>query len=147
GTVSRPSCWAARQRRSPAMIWCRPGPSRLTRMGWTIPFSRMEAASSSSRAASMPARGWKGLGSRLCVGTSEETSRGLSPSGSGRRAESPLPSAFLFMAHELLGQVQVGLGPLRPDVVEQDRLTEARGLPQADAPRHHRLEHLVLEVR
>src|SRR5687767_10070962 len=117
-------------------------------MGCTIPLSRMDAASSSRRAASMAVRGWSGLGSRLPAGTSSACCGGaLEASGSGRSAESPLPSAFLFMSHHFLGQVEVRLGPARADVVEEDRLPEARGLSQPHAARDRRAEHLVLEMR
>src|SRR5688572_16671993 len=116
-------------------------------MGCTIPLSRIDAASSSRRAASMATRGWNGLGSRLPTGTSYVRSGGApGASGSGRRAESPLPSAFLFMSHHFLGQVEVGLGPARADVVEEDRFPEARGLAQPHAARDRRVEHLVLEM-
>src|SRR4029079_17937647 len=118
-------------------------------MGCTIPLSRMDAASSLRRAGSMAERGWNGLGSRLATGaslawsTAEGTAAG---SGSGSSAESPLPSAFLFMSHHFLGEVQVGLRPPGLDVVEEDRLAEARSLPQAHGPRDRGPEDLVLEV-
>src|SRR4029453_18610280 len=105
-------------------------------MGCTIPVSFSEAASSCSRGRSKMVRGWNGLGSRLSSGTEDAVSAGTSAdSGSGRSAESPLPSAFLFMGHHFLGEVQVGLGAPGLDVVEEDRLAEARGLPQAHGAR------------
>src|SRR5688572_19502908 len=99
-----------------------------------MPLSWMEAASSSRRASFMAERGCTGFGSRASIGTSAAVS-GLAGagSGSGRRAESPLPRAFRFMAHHFLGQVQVRLGALRPYVIENNRFTEAGGLAQADA--------------
>src|SRR5688572_1933578 len=112
-----------------------------------MPLSLSDAASSSRRPASMAERGWKGFGSRRSTGTSWAPSAGaLGGSGSGRSAESPFPSAFLFMSHHFLGQLQVGLGPAGADVVEEDRLSEARRLAQAHAARDGRLEDLVLEV-
>src|SRR5262245_54743193 len=145
GTVSSPACCAARQRRSPAMIWYL-SPRRRTRMGWTMPLSRRESASSWRRPASTPIRGWCGFGSRLAVGSSIPAPPEGAGSGSGRSAESPLPSAFLFMGHHFLGEVQVGLGPLRPYVIEDYGFTEAGRLPEADAAGHRGLEDLVLEV-
>src|SRR5262245_5958683 len=114
-------------------------------MGCTMPLSRMEAASACSAAASMPSRGWKGFASSLSTGTSAACST-ADGSGSGRRAESPLPSAFLFMRHHFLGQVQVGLGPLGPYVIEQYGFAEAGGLGQPHAARDDGAVHLVLEV-
>src|SRR5262249_19245024 len=136
----------ARQRRSPAMIWKR-SPWRRTRIGCTIPLSRMDAASSPRRTASIAERGWNGLGSRLATGASSGDSTGAAAgSGSGSSAESPLPSAFLFMGPHFLGQVQVGFRPLGPDVVEEDRLAEARRLSEPHGARHRRAEDLLLEV-
>src|SRR5262245_26484677 len=111
-----------------------------------MPLSRMEAARACSAAASSFSRGWKGFASSRSTGTSVARAPGGASSGSGRRAESPLPSAFLFMPHHLLGQVQVGLGSLRPYVIEQYGFAEARGLGQPHAARDDGAEHLVLEV-
>src|SRR5262245_48006731 len=134
-------------------------------MGWTMPLSRMEAASSWSRAGSIAVRGWRGLGSSVAIGTSaaDVSAESGVPSGSGRSAERPLPRAFrlgpfiarsrssgeegeLPVGHDLLGELEVGLRPPRADVVEEDGLPEAGGLREADAPRHLDLEHLVTEV-
>src|SRR5260221_8128216 len=118
-------------------------------MGCTIPLSRMEAVSSLRRAGSRAERGWNGLGSRLATGASlaRSTAGGAGAgSGSGSSAESPFPRAFLFMSHHFLGEVQVGLRAPGLDVIEQDRLAEARGLPQAHGPRDRGPEDLVLEV-
>ncbi|MNR09345.1 hypothetical protein D3C85_1255420 [compost metagenome] len=71
GTLRRRAAWAARQRRSPAMI-CHipssPGWAR-TRMGCSTPLSRIEAVSSSRFSALNCLRGWSGLGFRLSIGT------------------------------------------------------------------------------
>ena len=61
GTFSRPARWAARQRRSPAMI-SYAFPARRTTMGWMRPLDLIERASSSMRASSARARGWYGFG-------------------------------------------------------------------------------------
>src|SRR5688572_9407892 len=128
------------------MTWNR-SPTRRTRIGCTIPLSWIEAASSPRRAGFMAVRGWTGFGSSAAVGTSAaESGRAGAGSGSGRRAESPLPSAFRFMAHHFLGQVQVRLGALRPYVIENNRLTKTGGRPQAHAAGNGGGEDLVLEV-
>src|SRR5262245_5157583 len=117
-------------------------------MGCTIPLSRMEAARDCRAAGSMTRRGCWGLGSSRSTATSavDSAPRSSPPSGSGRRAASPLPSALRFMGHHLLGQVQVGLGPPGADVVEQDGLAEAGGLGEPHAARDDGAEDLVLEV-
>src|SRR5512139_1956357 len=115
-----------------------------------MPLWRIDAANSSSAASVMTVRGWKGLGSRRSTGSCRVAPSPAGTvacgSGSGRRALSPLPSAFLFMRDELLRQLQVGLAALGPDVVEKDGLAEAGGLAQADTAGHRGTENLVLEV-
>src|SRR5260221_14755929 len=70
----------------------------------------------------------------------------FSTTGSGMRLLSPLPSACLFMtADHLAGQVEIRLGSLGTDIVEHDRLAEARRLPQTDVARNDRLVDLLLE--
>ncbi|MNT91651.1 hypothetical protein D3C72_2327870 [compost metagenome] len=71
GTNFSRAAWAARQRRSPAMIchmpsW--PGWAR-TRIGCKTPLSRIEAVNSSRCSAPNCLRGWSGLGFRLSIGT------------------------------------------------------------------------------
>ena len=56
GTRSRPATLAARQRRSPAMIWKR-SPTLRTTIGWMMPLARIDCASSCSRASSTWPRG------------------------------------------------------------------------------------------
>ena len=65
GTSCSPARAAARQRRSPAMIWKRSdsvGWGR-TRIGCSTPWARMELARLSSASGSIVVRGWYGLGS------------------------------------------------------------------------------------
>src|SRR5688500_5025438 len=117
-------------------------------MGCTIPDSCREAASSERRSLSNALRGWSGFGSRSSMGTSAAVSaESAVGSGSGRSADRPLPSAFLFMGHDFLGEVEIGLGPLRPYVVEQYRFTKAGGLGEPDAAGHNGTEQTILEVR
>src|SRR6186713_3296742 len=47
---------------------------------------------------------------------------------------------------EFFGEAQVALARPRFDVVEEDRLSEARSLGQTNAPWNRGLEHLVSEV-
>ena len=71
GTSWMPARWAARQRRSPAMISKlpeAPGAGR-TAIGWMMPRSLMEAASSSSSRAANCRRGLRGLGCRNSIAT------------------------------------------------------------------------------
>src|SRR5262245_32196568 len=115
-------------------------------MGWTIPVSLSDAASSASRPGSNTVRGWNGFGSRLEMGTVDVDSGGVSAgSGTGRSAESPLPSAFLFIGHDFLREIQVRLGASRPYVIEQYWFTETGRLGQPHAARHHAAEQAVLE--
>jgi hypothetical protein len=67
-SCSRARC-AARQRRSPAMIWKR-SPCGRSRIGWSTPRSAIEAASSSSASSSKMRRGWLGLGSIRAISIS-----------------------------------------------------------------------------
>ena len=62
GTLCRPASCAARQRRSPAMIWKRgaplaPGSMRRATIGWMMPLALIDRASSSSASASIARRG------------------------------------------------------------------------------------------
>src|SRR6202030_2133841 len=71
GTSCRPARWAACQRRSPAMISKASAAPRAgrTAIGWMMPRSLMEAASSTSWATGTSRRGLRGLGRRNSIGT------------------------------------------------------------------------------
>src|SRR5262245_35344560 len=110
-----------------------------------MPLSRIDAASSWSCSGRMEVRGWKGFGSRLSTATSAADSA-PDGSGSGSSADSPFPSAFLFMGDQFLGQIQVRLGAPGPYVVEQYGFTKAGRFAESDATRHRGPKHEVLEM-
>ena len=70
GMVVSPASCEALQRRSPAMIWKRSWSTCRSVMGCTMPSWRMELASSSRATGSNSRRGWLGLASICCSGTS-----------------------------------------------------------------------------
>src|ERR1700675_4367735 len=68
----------------------------------------------------------------------------------GRSAERPLPktlrcSGFLFIGQDLFCQLNVALRPTRAYVIDNNRLTETRGLSQTDTARDHRLKDCIIE--
>ena len=97
----------AARTRSPAMIsnW---SPLRRTRIGWMMPFTRIDCASSSSGPCWICRRGCRGLGTMRSRSTSSGTPRGAAGTGggataasagaSGIRALRPRPSAGRFSA-------------------------------------------------
>ena len=101
GISFSPARCAARQRRSPARIRYLP-PSRRTRIGSTIPCSRMEAASSSSRFSSNRFRGCFGFRSTASSGSERSIRPDAAPAAAevggaafARRAAIPRPRAGL----------------------------------------------------
>src|SRR6185369_1426127 len=94
GTRSRPASFAARQRRSPAMIWNR-SPIRRTTMGWMTPLLLIDCASSWSLASSTCPRGWNSFGVRRSISVST-VAVGRGGGRSGINALRPLPSAGRF---------------------------------------------------
>src|SRR5262245_59792378 len=110
-----------------------------------IPFSLMEAASP-SRSLKVP-RGWNLLGTIL------STSTIMSPSldsggGSGIRELRPRPSAFRFpfMVDDFPREVEIALGTFTANVVEHDRLAEARRFSEPDVAGNDGLENLISEM-
>src|SRR6266480_3134541 len=63
----------------------------------------------------------------------------VSVAAPGMSASSPLPSAFLGMAHDLRGERTITFGSTALRIVEYDRLTEGRGLAQPHVSRNRRL--------
>src|SRR4051812_904425 len=107
-----------------------------------MPLARIDAASSCSRSGSKTRLGWTGLASissmRIVWGLTAAAGAEAAAAGSatgalrvGRRAVNPLPSALrgpsggLFIGENLLGQLNVGLGSFRANVVTQDWLAVA----------------------
>src|SRR5215831_13561825 len=124
-----------------------------------MPFARMDCANSSSRSEVKIFRAWSGFGSIRSIATSRAVSSrwGCTGGGSGTAARgrvgtsapSPLPSAFrvsgLFMVENFLRKFDIAFGAFGTGVVRQDRLAEARGLCQSDAPGNDGLKDLFLE--
>src|SRR6185369_7045384 len=125
-----------------------------------MPLARIDAASSSSFASRKTVRGWSGFGSRRSRSTSISTSPCSTVAvPEEKSALSPLPSAFLVICQNLLGQIQVTVRTPTFHIVEQDRLAVARRLGEPHVARDRRLEdlrsekiaqvghHLIREVR
>src|SRR5260370_15731567 len=126
---------------------------------------------SSSRASSRTrVRGWKGLGSiksmSICCGPGCATSRasalaappafvacGCIGAGSGEllgsnsrmSVPSPLPSAFLGIGNDLLGELRVAFCALAMNVVKDDRFSEAWRFRKPHVERNYALEDLRSE--
>src|SRR5262249_46079477 len=64
----------------------------------------------------------------------------------GQSSGGPPIRRALVSPENLMSEGEVALTTLRLDVVQEDRLAEARGLAQTDVPGHDRFEHQVLEV-
>src|SRR3712207_717316 len=143
GTLSSPASLAARSLRSPAMS-SKPLSAVRTTSGWSMPTSRIEAASSLIPASGKLRRGWRVFGRIAEIGSSSNLSPPtLSPVAMS--AESPRPNPLLPTAQYLLGYCLVCLGPCAPGGVERDRQTEAGRLAQAHVPGYDRLEHPLTE--
>src|SRR5438128_11770455 len=103
----------------------------------------MESANSFKVSSSKFLRGWCEFGrmrsrsiSRSCSGsTSVEPNRALSPR----------PSAFLCAMNDLLCESDIALGPLRFDIVEQNRSTVARRLAKSNVAGDNGREYLLAE--
>src|SRR6185436_1568905 len=119
----------------------------LTTTGCRRPCDFMEPASSSMLASSNDRLGCLGFGRSLLTSSRRSAGRGgiggTAGTGTltieeGMRLLSPLPSAFLFMLHELLRQVEVRLGASGSNVVQEDRFAVAGRFTEADVPGHDR---------
>src|ERR1700680_3892542 len=104
-----------------------------------IPFSRIEAATSSSFPLVKVFRGWLRFGLISSIG--QEKNLFPSSSAPGSRAAIPLPrpvilAIFTLPANDFLRQLQIACRPPGRDVVQDDRLAVARGLGEADISRN-----------
>ena len=96
---------------------------------------RCAAASGSVRMGSIGRRLVRSARGRGCVAAVAFT---------GRRAESPLPSALrclsvpVFILKDLLGELDIAFRAARPGVIHQNGLSVAGRFRQADASRDHR---------
>src|SRR5512138_3021663 len=105
-----------------------------------IPFSRMDAASSSSFSGENVLRGWPRWGRISSMGQEKKFPRSVSVTG--RSAAIPLPRpVFLTICppvplHQLTCQFQITCGPARGDVIENYRLAMARRFGEAHVSRY-----------
>src|SRR5262245_19344350 len=164
GTRSRPASFAARQRRSPAMIWKR-SPIRRTTMGWMTPLVLIDCASSWSLASSTCPRGWKSFGARRSMSVST-VAVGRGGGRSGISALRPLPSAGRFSMwatgitsghvlplrsrgdrsfDDFARERAIGFGTAGLGVVEDDRHAVARRFAEPDVARDDGAEDFLLE--
>src|SRR3712207_299846 len=117
-----------------------------TTSGWSIPTSRIEAASSLMPASGKLRRGWLEFDRIAEIGSSSNFNPpALSPVA--MRAESPRPSPLLPTAQYLLGDCLIRLGAGTLGGVERDRQPEARCLAQPHVPGYYRLEYPLTEER
>src|SRR5215207_1273110 len=143
GTRSSPASLAARSLLSPAMS-SKPFVVERTTSGWSIPTSRIEAASSLMPVSGKLRRGWRVLGRIAETGSSSNFNPPtLSPVAMS--AERPRPRPLLPTAQHLLGDGRVRLRACALGCVERDRQPEAGRLAQPHVPRYDRLEHAVSE--
>src|SRR5581483_195676 len=134
---------------------------RWTMIGWSIPFSFTESASSRSAAGSKCFRGWSGLGSICSIETrstraafsSRRTVRSAWVFGVPRSASlnvSPMRAAtlgFLGMVNDLLGQLSVRLGDRGARVVAEDRFRGGDAILRGHRQWDERMEDLPRELR
>src|SRR5271154_3946231 len=84
--------------------------------------------------------------SRAPLGAAASWGRGAGfGSGSRIRALNPLPSAFLAIGNNLLGQANVARRPRTMHVIEYNRLTVTRSFRQANIARDYSLKDLLSE--
>src|SRR5215218_663664 len=143
GTRSSPASLAARSLLSPAMS-SKPFVVERTTSGWSIPTSRIEAASSLMPVSGKLRRGWRVLGRIAETGSSSNFNPPtLSPVAMS--AERPRPSPLLPTAQYLLGYGRIRLRPATLGSVERDRQPETRRFAQAHVPGYDRVEHAIAE--
>src|SRR5574340_1144549 len=157
GTSVSPASWAARQRRSPAMIsW--PPPTSRTRIGCISPCARIESASSCNDSLSIWVRGWYLPGASCATPIMRRSPcGGAALSSPPSKASSPRPSPLSLAMYVLpggeagaperfLGQFHICFRPPTQGVVGQHWQPVARRLGQTHIARNHRVVHLVAEM-
>src|SRR4051812_3543349 len=116
-------------------------------MGCSRPFSRIEFARSWISSGPNSVRGWKGFGEILEISISRVAEPVLVFTTSWPRfpkmASNPLPSAFLVILGDLLGQLHIAHGSRAQGIVQNDRLAKRRGLAEFDAAGNDGLENLL----
>src|SRR6266542_2206156 len=156
GIVSFAATFEARQRRSPAMIW-NSSPAGRTRIGWSTPCSRIDAASSWIVSSWNVIRGCCGLGTTFSTGMSRiefglcEARRLTIPCCASRScwkmrvpaSRNDFPEGLLSIDH-LLREIEEGLGRVGARVVHGDRYAGCRRFADLHRLADDRLEHLVV---
>src|SRR3989304_2757108 len=94
--------------------------------------------------------GWRGVGTKLAMGSSCAFDNAVSASGEGeddKRAPNPRPKPCLaLMGKHLLGQLEVGCRARGAEIVKHDRLAVARRLGDSYVPRDNGLHDLAAQV-
>src|SRR2546427_766743 len=158
GIVSLPASFDARQRRSPAMI-SYSLPAGRTRIGWSTPCSRIDAASSASVSSCQVVRGCEGLATTFSSGSSR-TAVGVR---AARRLMMPLSTSLscwkmrlpasrkllpwrglLVSTDYLLRKVDKALGRVGARLVDGDRDAGSGGLADLHRLSDHGVEDLVV---
>src|SRR5882724_7145480 len=150
GIRVRPASLAARQRRSPTTSWY-PSPSRRTTTGWSTPLCVKDAARSCKALSLKSFLGCFGFGTIASTGSSTAAAVTASwpaePEGESR-APKPRPSPCwrLTMCDHLSGEIEIGRGASRLEVVQHDGLPMARSLAKPYIPRDYRGHYLISQV-
>ena len=158
GTCANPASLAARQRRSPAIIWhfrqvlhnndgldFMPSRSPIARAP-TVRLHRSHGAAGSGWAKPVRPAGVGRHRQRSASGGMETDLQGAAPSGGGVQSLTERFSAVRFCSWVRISlRAECRPRPLRCRVVEENRFPVVGGLREPDASRDHGPEHLVLE--
>src|SRR5579875_691059 len=115
-----------------------------------MPWSLIDSDSWTSASSSKSCRGWCGFGEISSVGISRSSGLASPPSSVTARIAArprPIPRLRSATGRDLLGQLEIRLGPGAVGIEVDHRLAEARGLADAHVARDHRVEHQLGEVR
>src|SRR5688572_20054033 len=120
---------------------------RRTTSGCSSPDCLSESANSRKALSSKSFLGWFGFGLMAVIGSSIDAATVPASEELDSRAPNPRPSPCrLDMRKHLLGELQIGNGSGRPQIVEHDRLAMARRLGQPDISGDHSGEDLISQV-
>ena len=155
GTLSTPAIFAARQRRSPATIIYLP-PFAVTTIGWSIPCTRIESASSPSDTSSKRRRGWSGSGiissililrksltfsSWSAVGSKDSSNRSVGIKESNDRPSPFLNAMLSYPFHHLFCHRFICSSTFTKSIVYPYRHTMAWCFCQSYVPRNSRFKN------
>src|SRR5258705_720997 len=150
GIRVRPASLAARRRRSPTTSWY-PSPSRRTTTGWSTPLCVKDAARSCKALSLKSFLGCLGFGAIVSMGSSTAAAVTASwpaePEGESR-APKPRPSPCwrLTMCDHLSGEIEIGRGAGRLEVVQHDGFPMARSLAKSYISRNYGGHYLISKV-